>query len=171
VETVFARAGLGHDAPKEALEVNIYRGMRYGAKGNGFFEEKRTGQAQGAPTWEAGFEALEPHGGVGRVWRVEGQIDGQGTKLGAVLVSFGARGLDNGKIAAGHYTEQEQDAPQGREHRTAKKNKKKTSDAVYYHRTGGLIYGENTCTIFEFPTAITMRALFGVGAGHYRRAK
>jgi hypothetical protein len=22
--------------------------------------------------------------------------------------------------------------------------------------TGGLIYGENTCTIFEFPTAITM---------------
>jgi hypothetical protein len=34
-----------------------------------------------------------------------------------------------------------------------------------------LIYGENTCTIFEFPTAITMRALSGVGAGHYRRAK
>ena len=69
--------------------------MRYGAKGNGFFEEKGAGQAQGAATWKAGFEALEPHGGVGRVERVEGQIDGQGTKLGTALVSFGARRLDS----------------------------------------------------------------------------
>ena len=32
VEIVFSRVGLGHDAPKEGLEVNIYRGMRHGAK-------------------------------------------------------------------------------------------------------------------------------------------
>ena len=35
--------------------------------------------------------------------------------------------------------------------------------------TGRLINGENTCTVFEFPTAIKMWALSGVGAGHCRR--
>jgi hypothetical protein len=29
-------------------------------------------------------------------------------------------------------------------------------DAERFTTTGRLIYGENTCTIFEFPTAITM---------------
>ena len=52
-------------------------------------------------TWEPQFQALQPGGGVDRIGGVEDEVNGQGPKLGSVLVGFGAGRFDDGVVSAG----------------------------------------------------------------------
>ena len=101
MEAVLGGLGWGEEGAQEAREVTIDGGVGERRERFGVFDEEGAGAAGGTGAGEGELESLEPGGGIDGVGGVEGEVDGEGAELGAVLVGLGAGRFEDGEVAAG----------------------------------------------------------------------
>ena len=100
MEAVLGGLGWGEEGAQEAREVTIDGGVGERRERFGVFDEEGAGAAGGTGAGEGELESLEPAGGIDGVGGVEGEVDGEGAELGAVLVGLGAGRFEDGEVAA-----------------------------------------------------------------------